>query len=55
MVWTAVLLYQTIAFNMVTQPGIEPGIQPWEGCVLTTWPQGRPVIKALQEGSCKLE
>ena len=25
---------------MVTSPGIEPGITPWEGAVLASWPQG---------------
>ena len=27
--------------HMVTRPGIEPGIPPWKGGVLTAWPTGQ--------------
>ena len=30
-----------LCYWVVTLPGIEPGIAPWEGAVLTAWPQGR--------------
>ena len=28
----------------MTDPGIEPGIPPWEGDVLTAWPIGRELL-----------
>ena len=28
---------------MVTPPGIEPGLPPWKGDVLTAWPSGQKV------------
>ena len=29
-----------VLFVLVTRGGIEPPIQPWEGCVLAAWPTG---------------
>ena len=33
----------------MTRPGIEPGLQPWKGRVLTAWPSGH-IYKAPRVG-----
>jgi hypothetical protein len=33
-------------YLLVTLPGIEPGIPPWKGGVLTAWPQGQYFLVA---------
>ena len=35
----------------MTHGGIEPPIQPWEGCVLTAWPMGRYYVSDIGQSA----
>ena len=38
----------------MTHGGIEPPIQPWEGCVLTAWPMGRYYVSDIRQSANQL-